>query len=211
MSWLQDAEPVYHSGRGAGQRIALTFDDGPSEWTGDVLDALASAGARGTFFVMGSAIEGREAILRRLVDEGHELGNHLYSHRNSHDLDDEEVSREIARTTECLEKIGCGRPRLVRPPYGADCGRVSRLARAAGYGPVIMWSINPADWRSRAEEIVNSVVDEAHPGGIVLLHDGRAGGSVGKSGEQTVIAVPKLLAKLAAEGYEFVTVSEILQ
>jgi peptidoglycan-N-acetylglucosamine deacetylase len=203
---------LYHCGAALGRQIALTFDDGPSEWTAELLDVLGSKGAKATFFVMGSAVAGQEEVLRRLVNEGHELGNHFYSHTDSRQLSDREICREISITAELLDKIGCGRPTLVRPPYGVQPERVSRLARRLGYGPTVLWTIDPRDWCSESDEIAEAVTDQAHPGAIVLLHDGRANASPGhETRRQTVLAVEKLLVELAASGYSFVPVSKILQ
>jgi peptidoglycan/xylan/chitin deacetylase (PgdA/CDA1 family) len=212
MSRVRGPAPLYFSGPAAGRRIALTFDDGPAESTPDLLDVLASNRVRASFFVIGSAIEKHEAVLRRLVAEGHEVGNHLYSHKNSHQLSDEEICWEIRKTAQLIEQIGYRGPTLVRPPYGANAERVSRLAKRMGYGPTVLWTINPRDWCSHTDEIIATVLDEAHPGGIVLLHDGRADGSPGNpTRRHTVLAVGKLLIELRAQGYSFASASEVLQ
>jgi peptidoglycan/xylan/chitin deacetylase (PgdA/CDA1 family) len=203
---------LYHCGAATGRQIALTFDDGPSEWTADLLDVLESKGAKATFFVMGSAIAGREEVLRRLVAGGHELGNHFYSHTDPRQLSNREICREISITAELLDRIGCGTPTLVRPPYGVQAERVSRLAGRLGYGPTVLWTIDPRDWCSESDEIAEAVTDQAHPGAIVLLHDGRAEASPGhQTRRQTVLAVERLLVELGASGYSFVPVSKILQ
>ena len=202
----------YYCGTAVGQKIALTFDDGPSEWTTDLLDVLGSKGAKATFFVMGKAIAGREEILRRVVAEGHELGNHFYSHTDSRQLSDREICQELSITAELLAKIGCGSPTLVRPPYGVDIERVSRLAGRLGYGPIVLWTVDPRDWCAESDKIAEVVTDQAHPGAIVLLHDGRADASPGhETRRHTVLAVEKLVVELGASGYSFVPVSKILQ
>ena len=119
--------------------VALTFDDGPSLWTPMVLDALRDYDARGTFFVLGTVAGSHADVLRRAVLEGHELGNHLYSHRDPLELDEDELERELQRNG----RGGTGRgrrfrPRLVRPPYGGDRERVARVAERIGLGPTVL-------------------------------------------------------------------------
>jgi peptidoglycan-N-acetylglucosamine deacetylase len=205
--------PVVHSGDPAGgARVALTFDDGPSQWTGPILDRLSEHGARASFFVLGSAIEGREEALRRAVREGHELGNHLDSHRDAEQLTDREIRRELRATAERLAALGLPAPALVRPPYGADPGRVSRIAAELGMGPVVLWSVNPHDWRDDEPAIVAHALEHVHPGAIVDLHDGRPEETSSRpTRDATVAAVGRLLTELGDRGYSFVTVSELLR
>ena len=192
-------------GTATDRRIALTFDDGPSDQTPTVLEVLAAAGARATFFLQGQAVAGREPIVRRTVAEGHELGNHLYSHPHVGDLSDEELREEITSTTEVIHRAGEAAPRLVRPPYGEDAGRVARVAEALGLGPTVLWSVDPGDWAdTSAEEITGRVLASARPGAIVLLHDGR------RDRSRTIEALPEMLAGLRRQGYRLVTVSELL-
>ena len=204
---------VYHRGRGS-RAIALTFDDGPSEWTPALLDVLREHGARATFFVLGSAVAGREGTLRRAVDEGHELGNHLDEHRDPVALSDEELVEQLQRAGRTIADAVGTPPRLVRPPYGHDARRVSRVAASIGLGPTILVSIDPSDWRApNAEGIVRHVLAAARPGAIVFLHDGVPppdGSAATSSRMPTVEAVAELMPKLASRGYRFVTVSELL-
>jgi peptidoglycan/xylan/chitin deacetylase (PgdA/CDA1 family) len=190
-------------------RIALSFDDGPSQWTPAILDLLAAAGARATFFVLGQSIDGREDVVRRIAAEGHELGNHGYSHRDMRKLSGAEIEEELGSTADRIEALGLERPRLVRPPYGQGRRRVARVARRIGAGSVVLWSIDPADWRSTADAIVATVLAEARDGAIVDLHDGMplAGSTSSPTREATVEAVGRVLAELA--GWTFVTVGDL--
>ena len=126
------------SSRSVAPRIALSFDDGPSQWTPAILDLLAAAGARATFFVLGDSIDGREDVLRRIAAEGHELGNHGHSHRDMRELSDAEIVDELRSTADRIEALGLARPGLVRPPYGEGAERLERL----GVGPVVLWTID---------------------------------------------------------------------
>jgi peptidoglycan/xylan/chitin deacetylase (PgdA/CDA1 family) len=205
--------PVVRRGDPAGgRRIALSFDDGPSQWTAPILDLLRDHGARASFFVLGAAVAGREEVLRRATREGHELGNHLFSHRDAERLSDREIRSELRATTARVEALGLTRPELVRPPYGSDPGRVARIAAGLGLGPVVLWSIEPDDWREDEPVIVAHVLEHLHPGAIVDLHDGRPQETSSRpTRDATVAAVARLLAELGARGYRFVTVSELLR
>jgi peptidoglycan-N-acetylglucosamine deacetylase len=181
--------------------IALTFDDGPSEWTEPILDLLAAHEAKATFFVVGSSIAGREAMLERARAEGHELGSHTFRHAHPAALDDDELREEIRRGATAV-----GHPaRLVRPPYGEDPDRFDRLAGELGLGPTVLWSVDPSDWEATdGAVIVERVLAEVAPGAIVDLHDGR------RPQRATVAAVAVLLPTLAERGFRLVTVSELL-
>jgi peptidoglycan/xylan/chitin deacetylase (PgdA/CDA1 family) len=204
---------VYHGGRRR-RAIALTFDDGPSEWTPAVLDILREHGARATFFVLGSAVQGREETLRRTVNEGHELGNHLYEHRDPAKLPDDELADQLERAGRAVADAVGTTPRLVRPPYGHDGRRVARVAARAGLGPTILGSIDPSDWRATAPApIVRHVLIAARPGAIVFLHDGvpPADTVATRSRVPTVEAVAELVPELTARGFDLVTVSELIE
>jgi peptidoglycan-N-acetylglucosamine deacetylase len=192
--------------------IALTFDDGPSEWTPAILDLLQPVGARATFFVLGVAIDGREDILRRAVAEGHELGNHTFSHFNPETLQDDALRDELVRTAERIRDVTGIAAVSVRPPYCADPWRVARVSAAAGCGRTILRSVDPADWQETdAALVARHVIDQAEPGAIVCLHDGIPGANRGASTRQhTVDALALILRALADRGFEFVTVSELL-
>ena len=206
---------VVHARRGprVPHAVALTFDDGPSLWTPPILDALGAAGARGTFFVLGLSIEGREATLRRAVAEGHELGNHAYSHTDPATLDDDALRTELERTSEALALVVGRRPTLFRPPYAAYDRRVARVARTVGLTPTVLRSVDPADWRETDHDrIAAGVLAEVRPGSIVCLHDGlpphTAAGTTDRG--PTVAALPAILDGLRERGLGAVTVSELL-
>ncbi len=201
--------------------LALTFDDGPSRWTPALLDAFRDHGGRGTFFVLGRSVDGRADVLRRAVREGHELGNHLLSHRSAEHLDEDEIRRELVATGERVRAASGSLPRLIRPPYGADCERVARVAAEIGLGPTIFWSLSSRDWRERKPEpIVERILAQAVPGAVVALHDAvapqprpwnRRVARATRSRQPTVTAVGEILEVLTEQGYRFVTVSELLE
>jgi peptidoglycan/xylan/chitin deacetylase (PgdA/CDA1 family) len=194
--------------------LALTFDDGPSQWTGPILDALARAGCRATFFVLGGAIEGRESTLIRMRDEGHEIGNHSRTHPRLDELGRREIRAELAFTNEAIETVVGRPPHLFRPPYLIGSRTASRVAAKLGLDAVVFGSLMD-DWALESPaEISSRVLAEARPGSIVILHDGRpAGEGPGRSREDrqpTVEAVELLLPELLERGFELLTVSELL-
>ncbi len=209
-----DAPPasIFASGPERDRRIALTFDDGPAASTVAVLDVLAAEDVRATFFAIGGFVSGRESTLRRARAAGHELGIHGFEHLNALLVrDPETLSRELSACADELERAVGERPRLVRPPYGGDAGRTAREAGKLGLGPVVLWTVLAFDWEEDepAESIVERVLAEAHPGAIVCLHDGdRKDPAVRR--DATVAAIPEIVQGLRREGYELVTVSELL-
>lgn len=196
------------------REVALTFDDGPSpDWTPPLLDVLAEHGAHATFFVLGAAVEGNEQVLRRAVAEGHELGNHLFSHRDPQTLTDQELVDELTRTSALLERATGVRPFHFRPPYAGYDRRVAALARSAGMRRTVLRSVDPADWREPdAQRIADVVLREARRGSIVCLHDSLqgAGGTGIPSRQATVDAVAAIVPALHRRGFSLVTVRELL-
>ena len=203
---------IFASGSGRDRHVALTFDDGPGASTGAVLDVLSAEDARATFFVIGGFVSGRESTLQRARAAGHELGVHGFEHLNALLVRDAEVlSRELKACADEIERAVGERPQLVRPPYGGDAGRTAREAGRLGLGPVVLWSVLGFDWEDgeRAESIVERVLAEAHPGAIVCLHDGdRHDPAVSR--DATVAALPAIVQGLRRDGYNLVTVSELI-
>jgi peptidoglycan/xylan/chitin deacetylase (PgdA/CDA1 family) len=181
--------------------IALSFDDGPSEWTEPILDLFARHGGHATFFVVGSAVAGRETTLARARTDGHELGSHTFWHPHALALADAVLREEIRRGAAALHPD----EKLVRPPYGEEPERFDRLAQELGLGPTVLWSIDPRDWEATDPEvIVDRVLAQAAPGAIVDLHDGR------RPQKATVAALEVMLRTLLERGLWPVTVSELL-
>lgn len=179
-------------------RVALTFDDGPyDKVTPRLLDGLRERGVKVTFFVLGSRLKGREHILARAAEEGHQIANHSYSHSNFTKLSADEIAREIGNTADEAE-AACGqRPWLVRPPYGA----VNKKVKEAVSEPFIMWSVDPEDWKYRdAQTVYNTVMESVEDGDIILLHDAY---------ESSMEAALLIIDALSERGYDFVTVEEL--
>jgi peptidoglycan/xylan/chitin deacetylase (PgdA/CDA1 family) len=189
----------------------LSFDDGPSEATSRVLDLLRDHGARATFFVVGRHVEERPEVVRRAVAEGHELANHTFDHVDAaYEKDDDVLRDQIQRTSAAIEAVAGAPPRLIRPPYGKDVARVARLGRELGLDHTVLWSAQGWDWDTTpADEIAELVLRDCAPGGIVVLHDGVPPRG-GPSRAPMLIALADILAALAGDGYELVTVSALL-
>jgi peptidoglycan-N-acetylglucosamine deacetylase len=195
--------------------VALTFDDGPSPWTDPIVDALERHGGRGTFFVIGDALDGEErlATLRRLHEGGHEVCNHTWSHPDLQTVDDAAIRDEMLRTSARLEELLGERPRFWRAPFF----RVDERVRAAVgdlAGQEVWHSVLPGDWELEAEEIAWRVLEPLQPGDVVVLHDGRPANEPAHlsspTREATVAAVERILAEMTARGWRSVTISELL-
>ena len=201
----------------AGKEVALTFDDGPDpEWTPQILDILKREHVHATFFIIGGNAEANPGIVQRMLADGHEVGNHTYTHPNLSDTPVEAVTLELNATQRLFEALTGRSLRLFRPPYLGDAEPTDddeivpvEVAQNMGYIPVGE-HVDPVDWAlPGAAKIAQRTLDQVHaarpdmPRNIVLLHD--AGGDR----SQTVEALPILIEKLKAEGYQFVPVSKL--
>jgi peptidoglycan-N-acetylglucosamine deacetylase len=184
--------------------VALTFDDGPHPvHTPMLLDILAARRVRATFYVIGSLVQRYPDLTRRIVAEGHELGNHTWTHPTLSQLGDATVLREIDRTQEAIWQTVGHVPVTMRPPYGAFTGRQSRMLQDQRNLPTIIWSVDPQDWRRPGSQVVaQRMVQGARPGAIILAHDIHG---------PTVRAIPEALDGLQARGFACVTMSDLLR
>ena len=187
------------------KKVALTFDDGPHPvHTPEILDLLDRYGVKATFFVVGKNVEQYPDIAEEILEAGHEIGNHTYSHATLSCRTKKEIAEEIRRTEEVLDELFSYRPKLLRPPGGGISACVSEEADALGY-TVVLWSVDPRDWaHKKTDEIVKNVKENVGPGDILLFHDYIAGET------HTLEALEKLVPELLDEGYSFVTVSELI-
>ena len=191
------------------KRIALTFDDGPDpRFTEDVLKVLNQYNVSGTFFLMGSRAIAYPEIVKRLNNEGHVIGNHTYFHPNLvKEADIPTLEREVTRTENTLNDIIGYRTSLFRPPYGFLYNElVEKLAEMQYL--IIGWSVDSLDWEEDPPEVIAStVLDNIHPGAIILMHDG-----ADWDGDRTntIAALRQIIPALQKQGYEFVTVPELL-
>ena len=193
-------------GRADVPALALTFDDGPCPETAAVLEALQAAGARATFFLCGANVERYPEIARRIVDAGHQIGNHTYSHPSLAPKTPGRIYWEIDRTQKIIESATGRRPELFRPPYGLRWFGLSSIVARENL-KTVMWSVNSCDWKSSSGEITRRVVEGARAGDIILLHDGCPPGQ-SVSRRATLDALPEMLRSLG-RNYRFVTISEL--
>jgi peptidoglycan/xylan/chitin deacetylase (PgdA/CDA1 family) len=194
--------------------VAVTFDDGPAQWTPQILDLLARYEAQSTFFVIGEHVEQRPEIVRQTVAAGHELGNHTFTHPRLTETPDEVIRTELRRTNDAVEAVAACRPRFFRPPFLARDERVDRIAAELGFEAVVLFSVFSLDWRLESSTaIADNVLREVGPGAIAGLHDGRPARAENAtlSRQPTVEALERILGSLAADGYRMVTVSQLLE
>jgi peptidoglycan-N-acetylglucosamine deacetylase len=192
----------------AGRRVALTFDDGPDpEWTPRVLDLLAGAGVRATFFLIGERAAKARAIVRRLAAEGHEVANHSWSHRNLWFCGPGATAEQVRRGHDTLADLTGIAPRHFRPPWGMVNAAMFRAVRQAGER-VVFWSVQPEGQRpASAARQVEYVLRRAHAGAIVDLHDAEG---TPRAPARLVEALPPMIAGLRERTYALGTVGELL-
>ncbi len=184
------------------KKIALTFDDGPSIYTKEILDVLDMYNCKATFFVVGNRIEKYEDILKEIADRGHEIGCHTWSHKRLTDVSAEEKEIEINQTREKIFEVTGKECLIVRPPYGAWDEELKETGEKVGVS-FVNWSIDTLDWKTRdAESVYNEIITSAADGKIILCHD---------LYESTVEAIKKAVPYLLSEGYEFESISAMFE
>jgi peptidoglycan/xylan/chitin deacetylase (PgdA/CDA1 family) len=196
--------------------VALTYDDGPSEWTDAILDHFAAYDGHGTFFVLGDAIDGdrRRETLRRTVAEGHEIGNHTFTHPGDlHARDDAEIRDEIQRAQTAIQETAGVEPMYWRVPFLRSSDRLLSVVDALGLMHVGCSSM-PGDWDLDADEIATRVREFLRPGAVIVLHDGRPANEPPHlsrpTREATVEATGLILEDMARLGLRAATVSELV-
>lgn len=202
---ITSSQPVVSVDSGAAipadtKYLALTFDDGPKQGTTDrLLDGLKERGASATFFLVGEWAAVNQDLVRRMQDEGHQVGNHTWSHVRLEGADTDALLQEIQHNEALLQEILGGKDYWLRPPYGVIAPELEPFIQV----PMIKWSVDPRDWESRDRQaIVKTVLQEVKPNSIILLHD---------IYPDSVDAALELVDLLQQEGYWFVTVEELLQ
>ncbi len=193
----------YNSCNVSDNSIAITFDDGPHpQLTPKLLDLLKERGIKATFYVIGKNVEAYPDITKRIIAEGHEIGNHTWNHPALTKIGAAKVKSEMDRTTEIIVKTTGVKPATMRPPYGATNASLNKKLDEEYGMKVILWSVDPQDWKYRnADRVASQLIENAKSGGILLAHDIHA---------STVAAMPRTLDALTAKGFNFVTVTELL-
>ena len=191
------------------RQIALTYDDGPNDsHTLRLLEVLARHAVHATFFLIGRYVQQRPEIAREIVQAGHVVGNHTFSHPLLIFKSETEIRRELSRCRTALQDAIGQHSTLFRPPFGGRRPAVLRVARELGLEPV-MWNLTGYDWNAPPAEVIERRVTSRIRGGdVILLHDG-GHKQMGADRSQTVIATGRMITRYKAEGYEFVTVSQM--
>ncbi len=179
-------------------RVALTFDDGPSEYTTSLLDGLRERGVKATFFLQGQCIEGREGIIRQMQEDGHLIGNHTFHHVQLTKLSDEQAKQEVVSTSNAIFKITGIYTAFIRPPFG-------EWKKGLDYNVTmipVLWTLDSRDWYTQnTPVIVNEVMKQVDDGDIILMHD---------CFQTSVESALQIVDRLKEQGYEFVTVDEMI-
>ncbi len=178
--------------------IALTFDDGPHpKVTERILNVLEENNARATFFILGNRVKGNESTLKRAHKMGCQIASHTYSHKNLTEISVEKIKTQENKTSALIKKTIGVPARLLRPPYGA----YNKTVRKNVSVPLVLWSIDTLDWKSKnASKVTKKVLGKVQDGDIILMHD---------IYETTADAVETIVPKLIKEGYQLVTVEEL--
>jgi len=192
------------------KQLALTYDDGPNDpHTLRLLEVLAKHQVHATFFLIGRYISQRPGIARDLVKAGHIVGNHTTTHPLLTLLSEAHIRRELSGCRVALQETVGEHSSLFRPPYGGRRPAVLRIARELGFEPV-MWNVTGYDWTAPpAAEIERKVTSQIRGGDVILLHDG-GHRQIGVDRSQTVLATDHLITRYKSEGYEFVTIPQMM-
>ena len=192
------------------RQLGLTYDDGPNDpHTLRLLEVLARHNVKATFFVIGRYLKQRPDIARELVRAGHIVGNHTFSHPNLIFASARQTAMQLRDCEQALTDAVGEHSRLFRPPFGGRRPATLKIARALGLEPV-MWNVTGWDWKGKPSEYLErKVIQQIRGGDVVLLHDG-SHAAFGADRSQTVIATDRLLARYKSEGYEFVTIPEMM-
>ena len=203
--YLLEDDNVYTHGSREERTIALTFDDGPHPvYTDKILDVLEKHGVKATFFAIGINAENYPAPLLRAYEEGHEIGNHTYRHKSLRNMSYEEMLREVTDTAQRIYDMTDYATNLIRPPEGAMSAQFLSLAEELGYR-IVLWDVDTRDWANEpADQMVKNILSGADNGDIILFHDYH------RNAANTVRALDTVIPALKAQGFRFVTVSELL-
>lgn len=196
---------IYRKNENEYMKIALTFDDGPHpRYTKQILEILDEYGIKATFFVIGINAKYYPETLERIIEKGHEIGNHTYTHPHVSEINSESIRSEIENCESIIHSLSDYRTKLFRPPEGMVDGDVKSVLRKLDY-KVILWDIDTRDWaHTSPEEICDNIVNRIKSGDIILMHDYIAHNS--PTPDALRLFIPVLLEK----GYRFVVVSELI-
>ncbi|MBZ9686997.1 polysaccharide deacetylase family protein [Clostridium estertheticum] len=184
--------------------VSLSFDDGPdSKITPEILDILKKYNIRANFFFIGESAKANPEVVKRAFNEGHLILNHSYTHADLSKLSSQDITKELTSTDNILYKLIGKKPSIVRPPYGAIDNNVINVFRENNYKMAI-WSLDTFDWSQKEKDhIVDTVINNVRPGEIILMHSNA-------DKIATAEALPQIIEKLKAKGYQIKTISDML-
>lgn len=190
------------------RQVALTFDDGPDlEYTPQILDVLKKNNVKATFFLVGKRAQAHPDVVKRMVREGHEVGNHSFSHANLPKVSMAAFQKELQQTDKIIRSLAGYNPKMFRPPYG-ETNEQQILWLSKNNYTIVNWNVDSLDWKGLSSgQVRDNVLSAIFPGSIVLQHS--AGGN-GEDLSGTVKALPQIIERLRADGVQFVTVSKLL-
>lgn len=195
---MKDAREVSAAAARENPRVALTFDDGPSNYTTSLLDGLRKRGVCATFFLQGQCIEGKEEVIKQMQEDGHLIGNHTFHHVQLTKLSDEQAKQEVVSTSNAIYEITGIYTSYIRPPFG-------EWKKGLDYNVTmipVLWTIDSRDWYTKdTPVIVNEVMKQVEDGDIILMHD---------CYKTSVESALQIVDQLKEQGYELVTVDEMI-
>lgn len=198
---------VYYHYKTIEPYLCLTFDDGPDKvQTPKVLEILKKYKAKATFFVVGEEIEYQKNILKKVFNDGHDIGNHFYAHENINKLSESQIKESIKKTNDLIYEVTNKKPKYVRPPYGIVNDKLKKVCGELGMD-IIIWTDDKdsLDWKKTVDSvIINNLTKKVSNGDIFLFHDGN------KTFTNTLSAIDVIIPTLQKKGYKFVTVSTLL-
>ena len=178
--------------------VALSFDDGPSKYTEELLKILKDNDVTATFYVLGSNIENKEEVIQNIIDNGHEIGNHGYGHDNPDNLTSKEILKDIEKTNELINNITGKNPTSYRPPYG-NSNNVSNNKL-----PIVLWTKDSRDWDKKVsdEDVINNIINDLDDGHIILMHD---------TYNRSIEIIERVIPLIKEMGYDIVSVKEMFE
>lgn len=193
--------PIYSVGTDE-KKVALSLDAvWGSDYTEGILELLRKYNIKTTFFLGGFWLEKYPELVKKIASEGHEIGNHTYSHPHLNSLSREEIRNELLKTHDMIKTLTGKDAKVFRPPFGEYSNKVIEVAKECGYETII-WSIDSLDWQDlSAQEMVSRVMGKMHNGAIVLFHN---------NGTHTLEALNIIIPELSRQGYKIVPVSELI-
>ena len=208
--WSQRYGANFNGAPPGTRTLALTYDDGPNDpYTAQLLEVLEKHGVKATFFLLGQFVSERPELARAVAEAGHAIGSHGYTHQNLIFLSPAQLRQQLESASRAIEAATGLRPKLFRPPFGGRRPGTFSMVRSYGMVPVL-WRVSCADWSAKSPaSIVERAVSQIKGGDVILLHDG-GHLKIGTDRSHSVRATDEIVRRYKGEGYEFVTVPQMM-